>query len=97
MNAVEFRRSAERVGRMRELLNDPTLAEAIVCLRDDRPIEDAIDHADPVMSVRLLSRYFGYHDAIFALLRLAEPEEPTPAEPPENFGVNLSEFQTTTP
>lgn len=94
MTSDQFRSSADRVGAMRELLQNPVLAEAIVCLKDERPSADAVDSADPVVSVRLLSRAF-QHDLVIALfLSLAEPIPTEQDDPPETFGVDLSQFQT---
>lgn len=94
MTAETFRSSPERVGKMRELLNDPTLAEAIVCLQDSRPESD-LDHltADALVSVRVLNRQIGYDRAINLLLSLAAPLPiPEPEERP-TWGVNTSQFQ----
>lgn len=84
MTAEQFRSNAERVGRIRELLNDPTLAQAIVTLKDEAKLNDAPQSSDPVESVRRLSWLCGYDQAINLLLSLAEPlplpekeEEPT--------------------
>lgn len=76
-----------RVAAFRTLLNDPNLADAIVVLRDESPIVDAIDNADPVASVRLLSRNFGHNQAIEILLSLAEPLPPPPQEEVATFGA----------
>lgn len=94
MTEDSFRSSAERVGKLRELLQDPVLAAAVVCLRDMRPSGDTADHAEPVASVRLLSRQSGYDSCIDLFLTLAEP---LPIEKPDeqpNFGVDMSKFGT---
>lgn len=81
-----FRASPERVGRMRELLNDPTLAAAIVTLKDESVIDDVPRSSDPVESVRRLSWLCGYDAAINLLLTLAEPlPVPEPEEQPFEY------------
>lgn len=92
MTAFQFRSSAERVGAMRDLITNTVLAEAIVCLKDERPSGDAPDHADPIASVRLLSRQ-AQHDAVINLLMsLAEPLPQQPVEEPADWGVDASKF-----
>lgn len=94
MTSDQFRSSADRVSAMRALLDNPTFAEAIVVLKDEAPIADAVDNADAVVSVRLLSRSFGHNQCIATLLSLAEPMPIPQPEAPPNFGVDLSQFQT---
>src|SRR4029077_12910575 len=93
MRAMQFRSSAERVVAMRELLNNPILAEALVCLKDERPSDDAADNADPVVSVRLLSRQFQHDHVINLFLSLAEPlpVETTDEEP--SWGIDKTRFK----
>jgi hypothetical protein len=88
MTADIFRSSAERVGRMRELLQDPVFAAAIVCLQDERPSPVVARNADAIESVRVQSR-LEQHDAdVNLLLSLAEPPliEEQPEEEP-TWGV----------
>lgn len=93
MTDTQFRSLPDRLAAFRELLNNPVLSEAIVCLRDMRPSRDAHDSADAVTSVRILSRQSGYDAAIDLFLSLAEPllaeqqEDDLPT-----FGVDLSQF-----
>jgi hypothetical protein len=77
---------------MRELLNDPTLAEAIVVLRDERPVVDAIDTAPDNVSVRLLSRAYGHDNAIALFLSLSEPLPSEREELQQTFGAKLDEI-----
>jgi hypothetical protein len=86
MLSDQFRASPERVGRVRELLNDPTLAAAIVCLQDEGKfmINDLEPSADSVASVRRLSFICGYTNAIDTLLSLAAPL-PVPEKDEEPF------------
>lgn len=92
MTTDRFRASAERVGRMKELLSDPVLALAIVCLRDSELPEDVTDHSDPVASVRVLSRKSGWHGAITELLSLAEPLPLQQANEEATYGVDKRQF-----
>ena len=93
MTELEFRSAPARVGRIRELLNDPTLAQAIVCVRDAELPDDVPDHSDPVASVRALSRKSGWHGALNMLLSLAEPLPPPGVEEVASFGVNMAQYQ----
>jgi len=93
MTSDEFRASSWRVGRIRELLNDPTLAQAIVCVKESESTEDVPPHSDPVASVRALSRKAGWHGAIDTLLSLAEPLPLLPVEETATFGVDISKFR----
>lgn len=95
MTVEMFRSSPVHVAGMRELLQSPILAEAIVCLKDDRPSTDAADAAPEVVSVRLLSRQFQHDQVIATLLSLAEPLPLPEIEPPPNFGVDTSKFKQT--
>lgn len=79
MNVEEFRSSADRVGRMRELLADPVLAQAITALHASAPAIDADPNADALASVRILSQMHGYRTALDTLLLLAVH----PPKPPE--------------
>jgi len=89
MLAEEFRASADRVGRIRELLQDPVLASAIVCLQDEGKfmVNDLEPVADAVASVRRLSFICGYSNAIDTLLSLAEPVIVEPPEPEPTWGT----------
>jgi hypothetical protein len=93
MTAYSFKSSPERVGAMRELIENSILAEAIVCLRDERPSGDAPDHADALASVRLLSRQAGHDAVINLLLSLAEPVPPEPEEEAPNWGIDETKFK----
>lgn len=93
MTAEMFRSSPERVGKMRELFSDPTLAAAIVCLQDERPKYDAADNAEAVVSVRLLSRQFQHDHVINLLLSLAELLPVEQPEQPPTWGVDPAAFQ----
>ncbi len=93
MTSDEFRANTHRVGRMRELLNDPTLAQALVCVKDAEMPEDAPSHSDAITSVRLLSQKAGWHGAINMLLTLAEPLPAMPEEETATFGVDISKFK----
>jgi len=93
MTSFDFRSSPDRVGAMRELIQNTVLAEAIVCLKDERPSGDAPDHADALASVRLLSRQ-AQHDAVINLLMsLAVPFTPPPVEEQANWGIDESKFK----
>jgi hypothetical protein len=93
MTAYQFRSSADRVGAMRELIQNSVLVDAIVCLKDERPSGDAPDHADALASVRLLSRQ-AQHDAVINLLMsLAEPLPPEPVEEQPDWGVDATKFK----
>jgi hypothetical protein len=93
VTSTQFRSSSVRVAAFRELLKDPTLAEAIVCLRDEQPIADAADGADPVVSVRLLSRIFQHNLTIETLLSLGEPLPVQQPDETATFGIDLSRFE----
>lgn len=78
---------------MRDLITSSVLAEAIVCLKDERPSGDAPDFADALASVRLLSRQ-AQHDAVINLLMsLAEPLPPEPMQEEPTWGVPRQNFQ----
>lgn len=97
MNATTFRSHSERVSKMRELLSDPTLAQAIVVLRDEMPQGDVHDSADALSSVRKLARQSGYILAIDTFLSLAEPLAPDIPEVEPSWGVDLSKFELAEP
>lgn len=97
MTELEFRAAPARVGRLRELLNDPILAQAIVCVKDAESPDDVPDHSDPVASVRTLSRKSGWHGALNMLLALAEPLPPEPITEEPNYGVDLRQFPQAQP
>lgn len=71
---------------MRELLNNPTLAEAIVCIKDE-PIIDAPAGSEAIVSVRLLSSGAQKNDVINTLLSLAEPMPVQAPEPPPTWAA----------
>jgi len=77
---------------MKELLNDPILAQAIVCLKDERPDPAVPLSADAIASVRIQAK-LEQHDAdVNLLLSLAEP---LPVEPPEEeptYGIDKTKF-----
>lgn len=97
MRADQFRSNPQYVGRMRELLSDPTLAAAIVCVKDESRLDDAPHSADPVESVRRLSWLCGYDQAINLLLSLAQPLSPPLPDEQATFGVDTSQFNFVPP
>ncbi len=92
-----FRSDPGRVGRLRDLLNDPTLALALVVLKDDSQVLDVPETADPIASARRLSYLSGGIAKVDLLLSLAEP---LPVEEPEEqptFGVRVEDFKLPKP
>ena len=87
MLAEDFRASPQRVGRMRELLSDPTFAAAIVCLQDEQPKGDVLLGSDAIESARMLSRQAGWSGAISMMLSLAEPLPTEEPEPKATWGL----------
>lgn len=93
MTAERFRASAERVGRMRDLLNDAVLAQAIVCLKDERPDPALPIGADAIASVRVQAKLEQHEAAVNLLLSLAEPLPVNEPEPEPTYGVDLAQFK----
>lgn len=81
MSSDQFREIAENVVALRELLQNPVLAQAIVVLQDEQPKGDT--EGDFIASVRKLSRISGWSDCIATLLELAEPLPPPPKQDEE--------------
>lgn len=81
MTSDQFRASSENVVALRELLQNPVLAQAIVVLQDESPKGDRPLACDAIESVRWLSRGAGWSDCIRTLLELAEP---LPAPPKQD-------------
>jgi hypothetical protein len=92
MLAETFRADPGRVGRLRELLNDPTLATALIVVKDEARLTDVHSGADPVESVRRLSWLGGYNQAVDLLLSLAEPLPVETPEPEPTWGIRKEEF-----
>lgn len=88
MLAETFRADAGRVGRLKDLLNDPTMALAIVVLKDAAVISDVSVSSDPTASVRKLSELCGRNATIDLLLELAEPLPVETPEPEPTWGVD---------
>jgi hypothetical protein len=92
MTAYEFRSSPERVGAMRELIQNSVLAEAIVCLKDSRPPTKVPSGADGLDRAELLGRIQQHEADIDLLLSLAEPVLPQPEEEAPSWGVDERQF-----
>ncbi len=93
MLAETFRSDPGRVGRLKAILQDPTLALALVVLKDDSQVLDVPESADPIASARRLSYLAGGIAKVDLLLSLAEP---LPVELPEEeptFGVRVEDFK----
>ena len=95
MLAETFRADTGRVGRLKDLLNDPTLATALICVKDEACISDVSQSSDPVESVRRLSWLCGYDQAVALLLSLAEPLPVESPEPEPTWGVDGQLLQAT--
>lgn len=93
MDSKTFRANSVYVARMREIFEDPVVANALVALENEMPQRDALDDADSIVSVRLLSRQFQHKQTILWLLGLAQPLLPETPEEDPNYGVDLSAFQ----
>jgi hypothetical protein len=71
------------VQRMREILSDPTMQEALMALHDSNLPSEPNDNEEAIASVRRHSRAAGFNNAIAALLTLGDlvpvpmPEEET--------------------
>ncbi len=87
-----FRADPGRVGRMRDLLNDPTLALALVVLKDDSQVLDVPESSDPIASARRLSYLSGGIAKVDLLLSLAEPLPVEAPEPEPDWGVEKNQF-----
>lgn len=79
MNVAEFRRSLPLTQRMRELLSDPVMTQALEVLAQSNPPVDAEPRDDALASVRILSQMTGYHIALTTLSSLSRPL-PEPVE-----------------
>jgi hypothetical protein len=94
MNAITAFRSDDNIrARLSEILSEETLVRAIFAIRDSASNDDISDKtADPIASVRILSRRAGWHGALDALLSLTQPLPEPPAELGEsNYGVTETE------
>jgi hypothetical protein len=94
MTALQFRSSPERVTAFRDLLNNPVFAQAIVCLKDERPPTNVGDGADALASVRALAAVAQHEADVNLLLSLAEPLPAEQPEPEPSWGVNRDQFLT---
>ncbi len=92
MLAETFRADPGRTGRLKDLLNDPTMALALVVLKDEAQVSDVPMLSDPTASVRHLSKLSGSNDTINLLLSLAEPLPVETPEPEPTWGINKEEF-----
>lgn len=97
MDVPTFRSNPVMVARMREIISDPVFATAIVAVENDLPPSDAMDGADALVSVRLLSRQFQHKQTVLTLLSLGEPMPPESPEESEKWGVDTSQFKSETP
>lgn len=94
MTDLVFRSSPERVSAFRELLSNPILAEAIVCLKDSGPSPVVAQHADAIESVRVQSKLEQHEADVNLLLSLAEPLQVVEhVEEEATFGVDRSQFK----
>lgn len=94
MTSDQFRSSPERVGSFRELLQNPTFAEAIVCLKDEKPPAAVLPGSDALDRAAALAR-LEQHDAdVNLLLSLAEPIPPEPKEEEMTWQPPLKNIQT---
>lgn len=94
MDAKTFRSNPVMVSRIREFLQDPVVAMALVVLEGEMPILDASDAADAIVSVRILSRQFQHKQTILTLLSLADPLLPDPEPEEPTWGVDKSQPET---
>ncbi len=94
MTSELFRSDPGRVGRLKALLNDPTLALALVVLKDDSQVLDVPESADPIASARRLSYLAGGIAKVDLLLSLAEPLPVEAPEPEPEWGVDKSQYKT---
>lgn len=95
MTSDQFRSSPERVVAFRGLLQNPVFAEAIVCLKDEKPLASVPPGADALDRAAALARLEQHELDVNLLLSLAEPLPPELPEEQANFGVDLSKFRTT--
>lgn len=75
-----FRADAGARTRLAELLNDEVMTRALLAIRDSEPATDAPVNADPIVSVRLLARRCGFHDALNVFFSLLAPLPQQPEE-----------------
>jgi hypothetical protein len=94
MTATEFRSSPERVAAWRDLLNNSLVANAIVCLRDERPSATVEAGSDALDRAAALARLEQHEADYNLLLSLAEPLPLEPTEDEMTFGVDKSKFQS---
>lgn len=84
----EFRKNPVKIARMREILDDPVMQEAIIMMRDGTTIADVDnDMMDGIASVRKLSRLAGAHEAVECLFKLTQPYQEPQSMPEETWGV----------
>jgi hypothetical protein len=94
MLSLDFRKSPERVSAWRELLtNNPTVADVLVCLRDERPLATVPNGADALDRAAALARLEQHDTDYNLLLSLAEPLPPEPEQEEPTWGVDKSKFQ----
>lgn len=93
MTALEFRSSPERVAAFRELLsNNPTLAQAIVVLRDEKPSAAVPSGSDAIECARTLGKLEQHEADLDTLLSLAEPAPIAPSEEEQTWGIDKNKF-----
>lgn len=98
MTVPEFRSNPVLVGAMKGLLQGEdgqpsVLAQAIVAVQNERPMNDATDHDDSIVSVRRLSRIAQHDEVINLLLSCAEPMPAQSEEEVASFGVDRKQFE----
>lgn len=86
---IAFRSDDNQRAALAALFNDPVMAHALFTLRDNASTEDVQEkNADPIASVRILSRRAGYHEALNDLISLSQPLPGVPAHfEEETYGV----------
>jgi hypothetical protein len=96
MTSFEFRQLPERVGAWRKLLSEnPLVADAIVCLKDEKPSATVPPGSDALDRAAALAK-LEQHDAdVNLLLSLAEPLPPELPPEEELWGVDREKFLAT--
>lgn len=88
MDINQFRSNPAYTLGMRQLLGDTVMQEALITLKDfNLPREIATDDADPISSVRVLSRMAGYNQCLRDFIRLGEPTKPPTPEEEADYGA----------
>lgn len=83
----KFRDNDEKRQKLRSLLDNKVMQEALLLVESLGTAGDALVNAEAITSVRALSQQHGWRNAIQALHTLSEPREPEQDHIEEDYGV----------